>query len=135
MAEPADIPAWIALFIGLYSLAAGVGELRSPGSWARMVDDIEGNQALIFLTGLFCLSLGAAIYLVSPWRPGDWLSIIVTVTGGLMIAEGLVFLAAGDRFLSIWKGMIGKHMNLWAGMAALLGAVLTFFALSRIGIT
>jgi hypothetical protein len=37
MAEAADIPAWIALFLGLYSLAAAAGEFRSPGGWAAML--------------------------------------------------------------------------------------------------
>ena len=41
----ADIPAWIALFVGLYSLAGAVGELRSPGLWLRLVEDIERSPA------------------------------------------------------------------------------------------
>jgi uncharacterized protein YjeT (DUF2065 family) len=132
MADYADTPAWITLFMGLYALAAGVGELRAPGMWARMIDDIERSPALMFLTGLFCLSLGAAIYLVSPWRDGDWLSVAVSVIGGLMVAEGLAFLAAGARFLALFKPMMTGRMNVWAGFSALLGAAMLFVALSRL---
>ncbi|ABC64053.1 hypothetical protein [Erythrobacter litoralis] len=132
MADYSETPAWIALFIGLYSLAAGVGELRAPGMWARMVEDIERSPATLFLTGLFCLSLGAAIYLVSPWREGDWLSVVISVIGGLMVAEGMLLLAAGERFMGIWKSLIGKRMRVWAGLSALLGAAFIFVALSRL---
>ena len=99
MADATDIPAWIALFLGLYSLAAAVGEFRAPGGWAAMLLDFERSPASRFLTGMFCIALGAAIYLVTPWRPGDWLSIAVSVIGGICAAEGMLILAAGDRFL------------------------------------
>ncbi|MHA6332909.1 hypothetical protein ACXYL9_04430 [Qipengyuania sp. CAU 1752] len=132
MANFSDTPAWIALFVGLYSLAAGVGELRNPGMWAKMVDDIERSPALLFLTGMYCLAIGAAIYLVTPWREGDWLSVLISVMGGFMVAEGLVFLAAGKRFIGMWKGVLSSRMNLWAGIAVLLGAAILFVALSRL---
>ena len=132
MANFSDTPAWIALFIGLYSMAAGVGELRNPGTWAKMVEDIERSPALLFLTGLFCLALGAAIYLVTPWREGDWLSVVISVMGGFMVAEGLVFLAAGKRFIGMWKGVLSTRMNLWAGLSILLGAAILFVAISRL---
>jgi hypothetical protein len=132
MANFSDTPAWIALFVGLYSLAAGFGELRNPGLWAKMTDDIERSPALLFLTGMYCLAIGAAIYLVTPWREGDWLSIVISVMGGFMVAEGLVFLAAGKQFIGFWKGLLSSRMNLWAGMSVLLGAAILFVALSRL---
>ena len=88
MADGIDIPAWIALFIGLYSASAAIGELRHPGGWVGMVAHFERDLGLRFLTGIVCLGLGAAIYLVSPWRPGDWLAVLVTVIGGGMVVEG-----------------------------------------------
>ena len=60
MAEAQDLPAWILLFVGLYSLAAAVGELRLPGTWAKMLADFERGPGLRFVTGFFVLSLGAA---------------------------------------------------------------------------
>src|SRR6478736_119041 len=101
MAQGADISAWIAFFLGLYALAAAAGELRSPNTWWTMLKDFERSPALRFLTGLVTLALGATIYLVNPWHPGDWLSITVTVVGGVVVAEGLLLLAAGEWFLNL----------------------------------
>lgn len=132
MAESADIPAWIALFTGLYSLAAAVGELRAPGSWAAMLADFERSAGLRFLTGFIVLALGAAVYLVNPWRPGDWLAVLVTVLGGLMVAEGALILAAGARLMRFARALIVRAGRAWAGFSALLGAFFLFAALSRL---
>jgi len=60
MAAGADIPAWIALFVGLYALAAAVGELRAPNTWWMMLKEFERSPVLRFVTGLVTLALGAA---------------------------------------------------------------------------
>jgi hypothetical protein len=132
MAEATDIPAWIALFVGLYSLAAAVGEFRAPGGWAAMLMDFERSPASRFLTGMFCIALGAAIYLVTPWRPGDWLSIAVSVIGGICAVEGVLILAAGDRFLLLARGLVTAASGFWAGFSALFGIGAILVALSRL---
>lgn len=131
MAEPHDISAWIILFVGLYSLAASIGEWRTPGLWASMLEDFEGQPGLRFLTGFFVLSLGAAIYMVNPWRPDDWLSIFVTALGGVMVLEGAVILALSDRFLTFARLMIGKANRFWAAFSAILGLALIVIAATR----
>lgn len=131
MAETADIPAWIALFMGLYALGASVGELRSPGSWAAMLDGFENNEALRFLTGIVVLALGATIYLVNPWNPEDWLSIAVTVMGGGMVLEGVVILGFGRPFLHFASLMLGTVNRTWALLSGVLGAVLVCLAMLR----
>jgi hypothetical protein len=120
MADGIDIPAWIALFIGLYSASAAIGELRHPGGWVGMVAHFER------------LGLGAAIYLVSPWRPGDWLAVLVTVIGGGMVVEGALILAFGDNFLAFARRLMGAANRLWAGLSLLLGAALIVVALLRL---
>jgi hypothetical protein len=132
MAENADISAWIAFFVGLYALAAGVGEIRSPGGWGVMLKEFERTVALRFLTGLVTLALGATIYLVNPWRTGDWLAIVVSVLAGVAIAEGLLMLAAGERFISFGRALLGRGGRVWAGFSALLGIALVGVALSRL---
>lgn len=131
MAETADIPAWIILFVGLYSLAASIGEWRTPGLWAAMLSDFERSSGLRFITGFFLLSLGAAVYMVNPWRPDDWLSIVVSVLGGIMAFEGAVILAMGDRFLSFARLLIGRASRFWAAFSALLGIALIAIAFIR----
>ncbi|MBX7459807.1 hypothetical protein [Qipengyuania huizhouensis] len=132
MAEGVDIPAWIALFMGLYALAAGIGELRHPGGWAAMLEDYERNTALRFLTGIVCIGLGGAIYLVSPWRPDDWLAILITILGGWMAAEGALILAFGDGLMRLARRLMGKANQLWAWFSLILGAFLIGSALFRL---
>ena len=132
MAQTYDLPAWIARFIGLYTLAAAVGELRQPGTWGVMLTNFARGPALRFVTGFVVLAVGAAIYLVNPWRPGDWLAVLVSVIGGIMVAEGLLILAAGDQFLPFARVLIGRAARLWAGLSALIGFALIIAALARI---
>lgn len=131
MAEPIDIPAWITLFMGLYALTASIGEWRTPGTWKAMLEDFERSAGLRFITGFFVLSLGAAVYMVNPWRPDDWLSILVTVLGGIMAAEGAVILAMGDRFLGFARALIGRASRAWAAFSAILGVALIAVAALR----
>jgi hypothetical protein len=132
MADGIDIPAWIALFVGLYSASAAIGELRHPGGWVGMVAHFERDLGLRFLTGIVCLGLGAAIYLVSPWRTDDWLAVLVTVIGGGMVVEGALILAFGDNFLAFARRLMGAANRLWAGLSLLLGAALIVVALLRL---
>ncbi len=131
MAETADIPAWIALFMGLYALAASIGELRNPGSWAAMLVDFEKRAGLQFLTGIVLLSLGAAIYLVNPWNPQDWLSVLVTVLGGGMALEGIIMLAFGRAYMHLAASLLGAVNRLWALLSTGIGIVLICLALVR----
>ena len=132
MAETSQISAWIALFVGLYALAAGVGELRSPNGWWMMLKEFERGAALRFVTGVVCLAIGATIYLVNPWVPGDWLSIAVSVIGGIHIAEGLLILASGERFLNLARAVLGRAGRLWAGFTVLAGIALIVVGMSRL---
>ena len=132
MAQGGDIPAWIAFFIGLYALAAGVGEIRSPGGWGVMLKEFERSVAIRYLTGLVTLALGATIYLVNPWVPEDWLAIVVSVIGGIAIAEGMLMLAAGERFLNFGRALLGRGGRVWAGFSALLGVAMVLVAMSRL---
>lgn len=131
MADSQDISAWIALFTGLYALGAAIGELRSPGSWAAMLEGFENSEALRFLTGIVVLSLGAAIYLVNPWQPADWLSVVITVMGAGMVLEGVVILAFGKPFLHFASKLIGGVNRGWALLSAGIGVVLICVAMLR----
>lgn len=132
MAQGADISAWIALFIGLYALAAGVGELRAPNTWWMMLKEFERSPALRFVTGFVTLALGATIYLVNPWRPDDWLALTVSVVSGVVVAEGLLMLAASDRFLNLGRALIGRAGRAWAGLSILLGIAAILAGLSHL---
>jgi len=132
MAEGADISAWIALFLGLYALAAAISELRSPNTWWTMLKEFERSPALRFVTGCVTLALGAAIYLANPWRPGDWLAITVSAIGGITAAEGLLILASGERFLHFARALIGRAGRAWAALAVLFGIAAIVVGVSRL---
>lgn len=133
MAETAQISAWIALFVGLYALAAGVGELRAPGGWGMMIKEMERSAALRYIVGFLTLAYGATLYLVNPWRPDDWLAILVSVIGGAHVAQGLLVLASGERFLDFVRAMLGRAGRVWSSVATLAGTALVLVALSRLG--
>jgi hypothetical protein len=132
MTQAADIPAWIAFFVGLYALASGVGEVRNPGGWAAMIADFERSPAARFATGLACLASGAAIYLASPWREDDWLAIVVNILGGVAVAEGLLILAAGDRFAALVRRLFANSMGFWAAFSVLFGLAAVIAGVTRL---
>lgn len=132
MGNAANITGWITFFVGLYSVAAGIGEFRQPGFWAGMVREVRASSAIQFLIGMVTITIGAAIYLTNPYNPKDILSILITVMGAFIFLEGAVILAFGDWFL----GMAGKMMNqgnkIWAGFSIAIGITAIFVALVRL---
>jgi hypothetical protein len=132
MAHTGDIPAWIALFLGLYWLAAGVGELRGPNGWWMMLKEFERSPSLRFLFGFVTFAFGAAIYLVTPWRTDDWLAIAVSAFGGVHVAQGLLVLASGERALHAARAVIGRSGRVWGGLVSVAGIALAVVAMMRL---
>lgn len=132
MGNAGNIAGWITFFIGLYAVAAGIGEFRRPGFWAKMVREIRESSALRFLTGMVTLAVGATIYLVNPWNPGDLLSILITVLGGWIFIEGALILAVGDWFLNFASKLMGTANRIWAGFSIVVGLGAIFAALVRL---
>ena len=132
MPPPPDLSAWVAMFLGLYALAAGAGEFRAPGGWNAMLLDFERSPGLRYLVGMACVALGAAIYLAVPWVAGDGVAIAVNILGGLAVAEGLLVLAAGDRFLALSRRMLGNAWTAWAGVSMVFGLAAIVAGASRL---
>lgn len=132
MGNAANITGWITFFIGLYAVAAGIGEFRRPGFWAKMLQEFRESMALQFLTGMVTLAVGATIYLVNPWNPGDLLSILITVLGAWIFIEGALILAVGDWFLNVASKMMSAANRLWAGLSIAVGLLAIFAALVRL---
>ena len=132
MIDEGHLPAWITLFLGLYSFAASIGELREPGFWMRTVREIEASRGLRFLTGVFCLSIGALIYLANPWRPDDWLSVLIAVIGGWIIIEGMLLLSVGDWVLALARRLLAGAGFLWALIALVAGLALVAIGVIRV---
>ena len=96
----------LAIAIGLYAFAAGLGMIFSPDRFTRMIKEAENAPALNFAIGILVFSIGTAIVLVHPLGEG-WLSILVTITGWGAAIEGLVFLAAPQFIWTIARPFAG----------------------------
>ncbi|WP_373490919.1 hypothetical protein [Parasphingorhabdus sp.] len=132
MGNAGNITGWITFFIGLYAVAAGIGELRRPGFWMKMVQECRESSALQFLIGMVTLTLGATIYLVNPWDQGDLLSILITVLGAWIFIEGALILAVGDWFLKLASRLMGAASRLWAALSIAIGLAAIFAAMVRL---
>lgn len=117
-------PAWTALFLGLFALFAGLGELRKPGHWQKLIEEIVASPALQLVTGLLEMFLGAVIYLANPWASPDWLSSLLSVVGGLMCVEALAVIAFSDVYLAFWVRRFGPLSRLWSWASVLIGLAL-----------
>lgn len=121
MVRTQDAAAWSALLLGLFLVASALGELRRPGQWRAMLREIEGSSALQLIVGMVELALGAAVYIANPWNPQDWLACLMTILGGLMMAEAMVFLVIADRYLRFWVPRLGADWRGWAVVSFLVG--------------
>lgn len=135
MGNAANITGWITFFVGLYSLAAGIGEFRQPGFWAGMVREVRASSAIQFLSGLVTITIGAAIYLVNPYDPTDILSILITVMGAFIFLEGAVILAFGDWFMGIAGKLMNSGNKIWAGLSIAIGIAAMAVAFVRLQLT
>ncbi len=135
MGNAANITGWITFFIGLYSLAAGIGEFRQPGFWAGMLREVRASSAIQFLTGMVTITIGAAIYLVNPYDPTDILSILITVMGAFIFLEGAAIMAFGDWFLGIAGKLMNSGNKIWAGLSIAIGIAAMAVAFVRLQVT
>ena len=126
-----DVPAWIVLLTGVYSMAAAIGEFRSPGMWMKMFNDLADAPGLRFVSGIMLIAMGGAIYLVGPWDSSDWMLVVAKFLGVWMIVEGALFIAFGDAFLNFARRLMGAAEKLWVAIAFLIGVGLTVAAALR----
>ena len=52
--------------------------------------------------------------------------------GGVHVAQGLLILASGERFLHAARAVIGRSGRVWGGLAATAGIALTVVAMMRL---
>ena len=131
MMQNIDATAWTSLLLGLFLLGSAIGELRRPGLWRGMLLEVEQSSALQLTLGIIELALGAAVYLANPWNPQDWLAAFMTIIGGLMIIEAVIFLAIADLYLRFWLPRIGTNWRGWTVVSFLIGLWLALAGLHR----
>ena len=131
MQETHDLTAWTALLLGLFTLMAGLGAIRQPGIWRKMVEEITASPTLQLLSGLIEMTLGALVYLANPWMPSDLLACVMKAVGGFMMFEALAVAGFCDIYAHIWLRNLGVLDRRWAVVTALWGLGLTVAAFMR----
>jgi len=126
-----DYSAFIILLTGIYAISASIGELRSPGMWASMIDNLADVTALRFITGIVLIVMGGVAYAVGSWDMSDWVPVIVKVLGAWMVIEGALFLAVGDLFIEFGRRMMGAATKLWVSLSLLMGIAFVIAAALR----
>jgi hypothetical protein len=130
MIETLSVTQILAVFIGLYMVAAGIGFLTGRGSYATLIDELRDNTALGYVTGAFVFALGAAMVAVHNLWTGP-LAIVVSLVGWGALIEGVLMLAIRRTFLGLVKVVPLTPATLVpCGIAAIvLGAVLAIAGL------
>ena len=121
----------LAVFIGLYMVAAGIGFLTGRGSYATLIDELRDNTALGYVTGAFVFALGAAMVAVHNLWTGP-LAIVVSLAGWGALIEGVLMLAIRRTFLGLVKVVPFTPATMVPyGIAAIVfGAVLLYAGLA-----
>ena len=130
MIETLSVTQILAVFVGLYMVAAGIGFLTGRGSYATLIDELRDNTALGYVTGAFVFALGAAMVAVHNLWTGP-LAIVVSLVGWGALIEGVLMLAIRRTFLGLVKVVpLTPATMVPFGIAAIvLGAVLAIAGL------
>jgi hypothetical protein len=131
MPEMPDTTAWSCLLLGLYTLFAGVGALRQPSLWGRMIEEVRASPALQLVSALLELVVGSLIYLANPWVPADLLACVAKFIGGCMMIEGLVIAGFCDIYSTFWLNNLAHQNRGWALFAVVMGLALAVPAMFR----
>ena len=118
----------IAIALGLYMVAAGLGLLINPDRGARLVDDLERSPGLMYLLAVVAFTVGALIVAVHPYF-FSVLSVIVTLIGLAALLEGLALLIAPSIWFALARPFM-RHLRVFAAITVLFGAVLLFVGLT-----
>jgi hypothetical protein len=128
MIETLSVTQILAVFIGLYMVAAGIGFLTGRGSYATLIDELRDNTALGYVTGAFVFALGAAMVAVHNLWTGP-LEIVVSLVGWGALIEGVLMLAIRRTFLGLVKVVPLTPATLVpCGIAAIVGGVVLLYA-------
>lgn len=131
MAHAHDPVALIALFFGLYYLAAGIGGLANPGGWARMVAEIGESAYGQFLGAVIAMLIGFILVAAVP-PGGDWLAKLLFAIGCLALVEGMVFMMVPGRMLSLFRPTLLGAMRPFALFASAVGIAFCVIGINRL---
>jgi uncharacterized membrane protein len=100
MIETLSVTQILAVFIGVYMVAAGIGLVTDRDAYATLIDDMRENTALGYVTGAFVFFLGAAMVAVhNLWTSP--LAVVVSLFSWGALIEGILMLAVRRQFLGL----------------------------------
>ncbi|MCH9765364.1 MAG: hypothetical protein K0U34_05165 [Alphaproteobacteria bacterium] len=121
----------LAALIGLYFLAAGIGLLTDSDGISKMLTDLKEQPLLGYLAAVMAFAIGGAMVAVhNDWS--TWLSAFVSLIGWIALAEGVLLLAARQKFIGAVEGLYSSESFLKGMSVAVLiaGVVLLWCAFS-----
>lgn len=133
MIENLTVTQLLAVFVGLYLVAAGIGFLSARDSYSKLLDEFRDNTALGFVTGAFVLTLGAAMVAIhNLWTSP--LAIIVSVIAWWTLIKGFCLLALRNQFLALANSASFKNSVLLGAVVIIFGAALLCAGLVGVGL-
>ncbi len=89
---------FLAKAFGAYMLLAGLSFFTSKDRWIKLLDDLQANTALVYVTGVLVFALGCGlVYSHNIWV--DPLAIIISIIAWAALVEGALFIAIPEIFL------------------------------------
>ncbi len=87
----------ILVAFGLAYFAIGIHAAFEPKKFPKLVDNLQDNPALAYVSGLFTMVVGYLIVLGRTWS-ADW-SLVVTLLGWIALAKGFALVAMPKKAL------------------------------------
>ena len=118
----------LAIFIGLYELAAGIAGLTGRIAWPAMIREFERSPGVTFLSGAIAFIVGSTLILVhSHWT--DLTAILVSTVGYIAAAKGLSIMLLPGPMLRMSEALV-RHQKLMSLVAIGFGVLLLVLGLA-----
>ena len=124
MINTVDSAAILAVILGMYYAASGLGGVLDPQRWMVIVRELDGSPYNQLVGGLLALGLGGILIALADPR-GDWLELVLFVMGCAAVITGLGYLAMPGPLLAMARPIV-------AGAARPVSFIIMLFGLALI---
>ncbi|MCH9807612.1 MAG: DUF2065 domain-containing protein [Alphaproteobacteria bacterium] len=130
MTEDHQLTYALALAIGAYMLAAGLGGIADRSRWEAILAELTDRPGLSFIAGIVTFALGVTIILIH----NDWSGLLagfVSLVGWVAALEGLVLIAFPKPLYDLANKLVQPSlMSAFMALTVALGALLILLGLS-----